>query len=114
MRDTRETLTRHLTAPRVSANNEMGENIAPEHRPPPRFRAVDVVRIACRPEQSIELQTNAYWDYEFGGWLVCPHLIGIHESNFVLEAEVDQWEPHANGLWSWWTKKEQGDVSHNS
>jgi hypothetical protein len=98
MRDTRETQVR--------------EDVAPEHRPAPRFKAGDVVRIACKPELVIELDRDAYWDYEFGGWLVCPHLIGIHESNFVLESEVDQWEPHAgSGLWSWWTRKGQGDAS---
>lgn len=108
MQDTRETLARNLTAPRVRANNEDGEDIPPEHRPAPRFKAGDVVRIPIRPGQDIVIPTDARWDYAFSGWLVYPRAIGIHESNFVLASEVDEWEPHANGLWSYWTRKVAG------
>lgn len=47
-----------------------------------------------------------FWDKSFGGWLVCPAGIGIHEQNFILESEHEQWEPHEDGLWSYWTRKE--------
>jgi hypothetical protein len=109
MKDTRETLTRNLLIPRSPANNELGENIAPENRPAPRFKIGDKLVSAYFPDHVMSLNDDPYWDYEFGGWLVAPGAIGVHESNFVLADEVDEWEPHAEEtLWSYWTKKEAG------
>jgi hypothetical protein len=103
MNDTRETLTSNLTIPRTPADNENGEDIAPELRPTPRFQENDEVVPALYPERVL-YASAPYWDYEFGGWLIAPGFIGIHECNFVLASEQAQWEPHAAGLWSWWTR----------
>jgi hypothetical protein len=105
MNDTRETLTCNLTAPRTAANNENGEDIALELRPAPRFQENDGVIPASHPDRVL-CASRPFWDYEFGGWLIAPGLIGIHECNFILETERAEWEPHAEGLWSWWTRKE--------
>jgi hypothetical protein len=106
MNDTRETLTERLTAPRTPAKNENGEDIAPELRPAPRFKAGDQVIGAHWPDKVL-CSSEPYWDYEFSGWLIAPGLIGVHECNFILASEREQWEPHDQGLWSWWTRKEE-------
>lgn len=111
MQDTRETLVWNLNIERVSADNECGEDIPENLRPQPRFKRGDVVLIPMyeRPYEVDEV----YWDYEFGGWLVVlsGSCIGVHESNFILAAEKDEWEPHKNRLWSWWTRKENHHAS---
>jgi hypothetical protein len=106
MNDTRETMTKNLTASRRPADNENGEDIAPELRPAPRFKAGDEVIPALYPDRVME-SSEPYWDYEFSGWLISPGFIGVHECNFILESEREQWEPHADGLWSWWTRKDK-------
>jgi hypothetical protein len=105
MNDTRETLAERLTAPRVAADNEHREDIASELRPEPRFQAGDRVIPASHPNMVL-VAPEPYWDYEFSGWLISPGLIGVHECNFIPEAERALWEPHADGLWSWWTRVE--------
>ena len=109
MTDTRETLVSRLPElRRVQAGNENGEEIAPGERPPCRFEVGDRLIMAMRPEMSFVLGSAPYWDYEFGGWLLTPGLIGVHESNYIFAYERDKWEPHAGGLWSYWTRKEEG------
>ena len=105
MNDTRETLVSNLTIERMVTNNEFGQDIPKSLRPVPRFKAGDKVRMALRPDEVIKLQRSAYWDYEFQGWLIAPGLIGVHECNYILADELDLWEPHPDGLWSWWTLK---------
>jgi len=102
MNDTRDTLICNMALPMVSADNEMGDDIASEVRPAPRFKAGDIVLAAYSDEVPWVLYMDSYWDREFGGWLVVPRCIGVHESNCILAAERDQWVPHAHGLWSWW------------
>ncbi len=43
------------------------------------------------------------WDAEFGGWLLSVGGLLIHEQNFIHEDEQDMWQPHQDGLWSFWT-----------
>jgi len=108
MTDTRETLVAWMTdLPRVAATNENGEDIAPENRPPCRVEVGDALLMALRPGEPFVLRSAPFWDYEFQGWLISPGLIGVHESNYILASERDDWEPHAEGLWSWWTRKEE-------
>jgi len=106
MKDTSETLVCKLGLPMVPADNEMGDDIALERRPPCRFKVGDEIVPAFYPDKPYVLRYPPYWDREFGGWLIVRGLIGIHESNFILASERGQWKPHADGLWSWWTKKE--------
>ena len=107
MTDTRETKVARLPdLPRVAATNEDSEDIAPENRPLPRFKIGDTLLMALRPGEPFELESEPWWDYEFQGWLLSPGLIGVHESNYILASERDDWEPHVAGLWSWWTRKE--------
>jgi hypothetical protein len=105
MNDTRDTLVNNLKAARYPEDNENGEDIAPADRPTPRFKDGDRVIAASRLDLDL-VASDAQWDYEFSGWLIFPGAIGIHECNFILAKERDQWEPHFNGLWSWWTRKE--------
>lgn len=110
MLDTRETMVCNLTnLPRSKANNEFGENIPKAQRPKPRFRKGQCIIHASNLDRVITLQSPPYWDYEFQGWLVAPGLIGVHECNFVLADEVTLWEPHNDGLWSWWTRVGGGE-----
>ena len=109
MKDTRETIignSGYPKLPRVKADNENGEDIAPEHRPAPRFKVGDLLVMALRPDEPFTLRSEPRWDYEFSGWLIAPGCIGVHECNYILANERDRWEPHVAGLWSWWTAKE--------
>jgi hypothetical protein len=104
MNDTRDTMTARLDAPRAPADNENGEDIMLDYRPAPRFNVGDKVIPAGYPDRVFTLVDASIWDYEFSGWLIFPGMIGVHECNFILESEREQWEPHADGLWSWWTR----------
>jgi len=73
----------------------------------PRFAQGDIVLFPSKQGIIEQVVRNVFWDGEFGGWLVCCYLIGIHEQNFVHLKEKDKWIPHENGLWSWWEKKNE-------
>lgn len=104
--DTRDTLVARLPEKRrMESNNEHGKDIPENLRPPPRFKIGDVLVMALRPDEPFTLDREPWWDYEFQGWLIAPGLIGVHECNYILASERDDWEPHADGLWSWWTRR---------
>ena len=71
-----------------------------------RFKVGDKVIISHNGEYVEQIPHAVYWDEEFGGWLLCCHLIGIHEQNYILASELDKWQHHEDGLWSWWEKQE--------
>jgi len=73
--------------------------------PAPRFKKGDQVLIPHGGAVLSQTVNSVWWDKSFGGWCVCTRAIGIHEQNYILAGERDQWEPHEEGLWSWWTKK---------
>lgn len=105
MDDTRETKVANLHLPMAAADNENGNDIAATDRPEPRFKTGDVLMSAYRDGYPFRLRDSPCWDREFGGWLVAPGAIGVHESNFILASERGDWEPHPDGLWSWWTRR---------
>jgi hypothetical protein len=107
MNDTRDTLISRLkeTCRMVKANNEMGDDVHPEDRPAPRFKKGDILLAAYALHMPFELEQNSFWDREFQGWLIAPGFCGVHESNFILESEKDDWVPHEDGLWSWWERR---------
>lgn len=72
---------------------------------PPRFAKGDMVAHPLR-DYTLSIDIVGY-DEEFSGNMVGLRggLIMIHESNFVLWSERNDWEPHAENLWSYWTKK---------
>ena len=91
MKDTRETAYRK----RMTENNSQC-----------RFRVGDKVLVEINGKIAEQVPHTIFWDKEFGGWmLACGH-IGVHEQNFILVNERDQWTHHqADGLWSWWERK---------
>lgn len=106
MNDTRETLFHNLKiTEREKANNELGDDIPKEFKPLPRFKIGQKLRSALHPNRVFTLDVKPFWDREFSGWMIAPGFIGIHESNFILAEEIDDWIPVSNGLWSYWIKK---------
>ena len=91
--------------PRIPADNEDGVDIPSEQRPPCRFRVGDEL-VGGNLGFIFVLRVPPYWDYEFGGWLIVPGGAGVHESNFILASELENWDRHPDGLRSWWTRKE--------
>ncbi len=83
-----------------------GYNKATDKNTSPRFKVGDKALVPYKGKVISQTVNNVFWDEEFGGWLVCCYLIGIHEQNFIHESERDDWIPHEDGLWSWWEKKE--------
>lgn len=73
----------------------------------PRFRVGDKVLIPYQGNIIERTVKSVFWDAEFGGWLVVCHSLGIHEQNYIPADERDMWEPHEDGLWSWWERKNQ-------
>ena len=71
----------------------------------PRFKPGDKLLIPHNDEIIPQVPHTIFWDKEFHGWLVCCNAIGVHEQNYILESEKDNWIPHEDGLWSWWEKK---------
>jgi len=71
----------------------------------PRFKVGDKVLIPHNGGLILREVLDVYWDKEFGGWLVCCCALGIHEQNFILESEKEDWVPHEHGLWSWWERE---------
>ena len=77
------------------------------HSRPPRFKAGDKVRPAFWPDKTFTVYGVNY-DSFFGGWLVLveEQSLTLHEQNFILADEVDQWKPHKDDpYWSWWERK---------
>lgn len=76
-----------------------------EENSKPRFAIGDVLLVPAFGEIREQTPHNVFWDKEFGGWLVCCGSIGVHEQVYILASERDQWEPHDDGLWSYWTRR---------
>jgi len=72
----------------------------------PRFKVGDELLISHNGKLIPQTVRAIYWDKEFGGWLVCCHLVGVHEQNYIYKEERKNWIPHEDGLWSWWQKKD--------
>jgi len=105
MNDTRDTLIHNMPdLPRVLADNEFGDNIPESTRPPCRFKVGDLL-LHPGQEEPFTLTREPFWDREFGGWMLAPGMCGVHESNYILAEEADNWTPHLDGLWSWWERK---------
>jgi len=104
-RDTIISLSKIHPSKLIKADNELGKDVKEEFRPKPRFKKGDILVSAYASQNAFELDRDPYWDIEFGGWLISPALIGIHECNFIKASEKDLWEPYPNGLWSYWKRK---------
>ena len=90
MKDTRETAYR---------------DGATEQTTTPRFKVGDHVLIPAFGQIREQVPHAIYWDSEFGGWMLACAIIGVHEQNYILASERDLWEPHDDGLWSWWIRR---------
>ena len=77
---------------------------ATEETTAPRFKIGDKLLIPAFGEIREQTPHAVFWDAEFGGWLLACAAIGVHEQNYILASERDMWEPHDDGLWSWWTR----------
>jgi len=75
----------------------------------PRFNVGDHVLIPAFGEIKEQVPHSVFWDEEFGGWLLACAVIGVHEQNYILASERDFWEPHEEGLWSWWILRESAE-----
>lgn len=71
----------------------------------PRFKAGDRVLAPYDGSILLQIPRDVLWSRHFGGWLLYCNLLGVHEQNYILEAERDLWVPHEDGLWSWWEMK---------
>lgn len=77
-----------------------------------RFHVGDEVLHAWKPEM-LQSPYAINFDEEFGGWVLFCGLIGVHEQAYIMASERTLWEPHENGLWSWWTRaSEPKEESH--
>jgi hypothetical protein len=108
MIDTRETYALALGIAEVPAKNAIGWDIPKKRRPQPRFKKGDRVLHPIYEGQDVILTVHrCFWNRELRGWqvVISSHSIAVHESNFILPSERDRWEPHVDGMWSYWTKK---------
>ena len=71
----------------------------------PRFKIGDVLLTPAFGQIREQIPHAVFWDKEFGGWLVACGTIGVHEQCYILASERDEWEPHDENLWSYWTRK---------